>query len=87
MIELFRLQVSSLGAESNAGWGIETSMVTSITMAQGVYEQSLRDPAKFSVTWELVPGRGAFEKATNGYSLDGRAGGKIGPGSRPHYYG
>jgi methylenetetrahydrofolate reductase (NADPH) len=29
----------------------------------GGYEQSLRDPAKFSITWELVPGRGAFEKS------------------------
>ncbi len=29
----------------------------------GGYEQSLRDPATFSVTWELVPGRGAFEKS------------------------
>lgn len=29
----------------------------------GGYAQSLRDPAKFSITWELVPGRGAFEKA------------------------
>ena len=29
----------------------------------GGYEQSLRDPATFSITWELVPGRGAFEKS------------------------
>ena len=29
----------------------------------GGYEQSLRDQAKFSITWELVPGRGAFEKS------------------------
>jgi len=27
------------------------------------YERSLRDPQTFSITWELVPGRGAFEKA------------------------
>ncbi|HTR27171.1 MAG TPA: methylenetetrahydrofolate reductase C-terminal domain-containing protein [Terriglobales bacterium] len=27
------------------------------------YQQSLRDPNVFSVTWELVPGRGAVEKA------------------------
>lgn len=27
------------------------------------YERSLRDPATFSITWELVPGRGAFEKS------------------------
>jgi methylenetetrahydrofolate reductase (NADPH) len=30
---------------------------------QGRYQRSLRDQATFSVTWELVPGRGAFEKA------------------------
>jgi methylenetetrahydrofolate reductase (NADPH) len=29
----------------------------------GRYEFSLYDPNTFSVTWELVPGRGAFEKA------------------------
>jgi methylenetetrahydrofolate reductase (NADPH) len=29
----------------------------------GVYERSLRDPKTFSVTWELVPGRGACEAA------------------------
>jgi methylenetetrahydrofolate reductase (NADPH) len=29
----------------------------------GRYETSLRDKGTFSVTWELVPGRGAFEKA------------------------
>ena len=27
------------------------------------YERSLRDKSRFSVTWELVPGRGAFEKS------------------------
>ncbi|MHB1294822.1 MAG: methylenetetrahydrofolate reductase C-terminal domain-containing protein [Anaerolineae bacterium] len=27
------------------------------------YQQSLLDPATFSVSWELVPGRGSFEKA------------------------
>jgi methylenetetrahydrofolate reductase (NADPH) len=32
----------------------------------GYYEQSLRDPNTFSITWELVPGRGAFEKAQEG---------------------
>lgn len=29
----------------------------------GRFEQSLLDPNTFSITWELVPGRGAFEKA------------------------
>ena len=29
----------------------------------GAYERSLRDPRIFSVSWELVPGRGAFEKS------------------------
>lgn len=27
----------------------------------GVYQRSLLDPQTFSITWELVPGRGAFE--------------------------
>ncbi len=31
--------------------------------ATGLYERSLRDAAIFSVTWELVSGRGAHEKA------------------------
>src|SRR5512138_3299739 len=29
----------------------------------GTYQRSLLDKNTFSVTWELVPGRGAFEKA------------------------
>ena len=33
------------------------------SVGAGSYEQSLRDKATFSVTWELVPGRGAFEKS------------------------
>ena len=32
-------------------------------MARGAIERSLRDTATFSITWELVPGRGAFEKS------------------------
>ena len=27
------------------------------------FHQSLVDPDTFSITWELVPGRGAFERA------------------------
>ena len=27
------------------------------------FQESLLDPKTFSVTWELVPGRGSFEKA------------------------
>jgi methylenetetrahydrofolate reductase (NADH) len=33
------------------------------TYEQFTYEQSLRHSGTFSVTWELVPGRGAFEKS------------------------
>src|SRR5690242_18296302 len=33
------------------------------TTGMGLYERSLRDPKKFSLTWELVPGRGACEKS------------------------
>ena len=32
-------------------------------MEENRFKQSLYDPDTFSVTWELVPGRGAFEKA------------------------
>jgi methylenetetrahydrofolate reductase (NADPH) len=31
--------------------------------AMGVYQRSLLDPQTFSITWELVPGRGAFERS------------------------
>ncbi len=39
---------------------INVDQALSITRS---FESSLRDPKSFSVTWELVPGRGALEKA------------------------
>jgi methylenetetrahydrofolate reductase (NADPH) len=43
---------------------MDESKVESKEVAQfGRYEFSLHDANTFSVTWELVPGRGAFEKA------------------------
>ena len=45
------------------------------------YEHSLRDANTFSVTWELVPGRGAFEKAQEAL-LDNAA--KAAAGGRVH---
>lgn len=47
-----------------AGLGMDESKVEPTEVAQfGRYEFSLHDANTFSVTWELVPGRGAFEKA------------------------
>jgi methylenetetrahydrofolate reductase (NADPH) len=40
--------------------------VTSEASPTRIYEGSLRDPNTFSITWELVPGRGAVEKAQEG---------------------
>jgi methylenetetrahydrofolate reductase (NADPH) len=33
------------------------------TRTMGAYQRSLLDPGTFSITWELVPGRGAFERS------------------------
>ena len=42
---------------------IESSTIHDLTLSTpGRYETSLRDKQTFSITWELVPGRGAFEK-------------------------
>jgi len=47
-----------------AGLMMDESNVEPTEVAQfGRYESSLHDANTFSVTWELVPGRGAFEKA------------------------
>ena len=47
-----------------AGLRMDKSKVEPTEVAQfGRYEFSLHDAKTFSVTWELVPGRGAFEKA------------------------
>ena len=47
-----------------AGLRMDESKVKPTEVAQfGRYEFSLHDTNTFSVTWELVPGRGAFEKA------------------------
>ena len=47
-----------------AGLRMDESKVEPTEVAQfGRYEFSLHDAKTFSVTWELVPGRGAFEKA------------------------
>ena len=47
-----------------AGLRMDESKVEPTEVAQvGGYEFSLYDTNTFSVTWELVPGRGAFEKA------------------------
>jgi methylenetetrahydrofolate reductase (NADPH) len=47
-----------------AGLSMDESKAESTEVAQfGRYEFSLYDANTFSVTWELVPGRGAFEKA------------------------
>jgi methylenetetrahydrofolate reductase (NADPH) len=47
-----------------AGLKMEESQVDPTKVAQfGRYQFSLHDANTFSVTWELVPGRGAFEKA------------------------
>jgi methylenetetrahydrofolate reductase (NADPH) len=47
-----------------AGLRMDNSKVKPMEVAQfGRYEFSLHDANTFSVTWELVPGRGAFEKA------------------------
>jgi methylenetetrahydrofolate reductase (NADPH) len=47
---------------------------------ENVYEKSLKDPAVMTVTWELVPGRGAREKAQETVILEAEKavrGGKI----------
>jgi methylenetetrahydrofolate reductase (NADPH) len=47
-----------------AGLRMDESKVEPTEVAQfGRYESSLHDANTFSVSWELVPGRGAFEKA------------------------